>query len=72
MKSKCCRSLPRCATCPVVMAARSRAARAPQGADLFPLIRGESRRELPACVLDALAALDRRRLGRDGTLSPSA
>ena len=69
MKSRCCRSLPRCAECPVVLAARARA-RAAEGhpvADAFALVRAAPPRELPVCVLDALAAIDERRFvrGRD-------
>jgi hypothetical protein len=69
MKSKCCRSRPRCAMCPVVLAARARAMQAPDDGDLFALLRAASQRELPACVLDALEALDRRRFTRDDSLS---
>ena len=72
MKSKCCRSRPRCATCPVVLAARARAMQAPDDGDLFALLRAAPRRELPACVLNALEALDRRRFVRDDRLSQSA
>ena len=70
MRSKCCRSLPRCASCPVVLAARSRVATAPMAApvraDLFELLRGTPPRELPVCVLDALETLDERRFQRSG------
>ena len=60
MKSKCCRSRPRCATCPVVLAARARAMQAPDDGDLFALLRAAPQRELPACVLNALQGLDAR------------
>jgi hypothetical protein len=72
MKSKCCRSRPRCAMCPVVLAARARAMQAPDDGDLFSLLRAAPQRELPACVLNALEALDRRRFVRDGRLPRSA
>jgi ferredoxin len=67
MKSKCCRSRPRCAMCPVVLAAGARAVQAPDDGDS---LRGAPRRaapqrELPACVLNALEGLDRRRFVRD-------
>lgn len=65
MKSKCCRSRPRCATCPVVLAARARAMQAPDDRDLFALLRAAPQRELPACVLNALQGLDPRRFDRD-------
>jgi hypothetical protein len=65
MKSKCCRSRPRCATCPVVLAARAKATHAPDDGDLFALLRAAPQRELPACVLSALEGLDRRRFVRD-------
>jgi hypothetical protein len=63
MKSRCCRSLPRCATCPVVLAAQARVAAARGGADLFELLRPGPPPELPACVRDALRSLDERRFG---------
>ena len=71
MKSKCCRSAPRCATCPVVLAARARAMQAPDDGDLLALLRAAPPRRLPACVLNALEGLDRRRFARDGGLSRS-
>ena len=60
MKSKCRRSRPRCAMCPVVLAAGARAMQAPDDSDLFALLRAAPQRELPACVLNALQGLDRR------------
>jgi hypothetical protein len=68
MRTKCCRSLPRCATCPVVLAARARMTGGAAEGDLFALLRaGTAPRELPVCVRDALATLDdRRRFVRDG------
>jgi hypothetical protein len=61
MKSKCCRSRPRCATCRVVLAVRARAMQAPDDGDLFALLRAAPQRELPACVLNTLQGLDPRR-----------
>jgi ferredoxin len=72
MKSTCCRSRPRCATCPVVLAARARKMPAPDDGDLFALLRAAPQRELPACVLKALEALDRRRFVRDDRLPQRA
>jgi hypothetical protein len=57
MKSKCCRSRPRSAMCPVVLAARARAMQARDHGDLFALLRAAPQRELPACVLNALGCL---------------
>ena len=65
MKSKCCRSRPRCAMCPVVLAARARTMQAPDDGDLFARLRAAPQRELPAWVLNALEGLDRRRFVRD-------
>ena len=65
MKSKCCRSRPRCAMCPAVLTARARAIQARDNGDLFPLLRAAPQRELPACVLDALEGLDTRRFVGD-------
>jgi hypothetical protein len=45
---------------------------APDDGDLFALLRAAPQRELPACVLNALEALDRRRFVRDGRLPWSA
>jgi hypothetical protein len=55
--------------CPVVLVARARAMPAPGDGDLFALLRAAPQRELPACVLDALEGLDRRRFTRDDCLS---
>ena len=46
MKSKCCRSRPRCAMCPVVLAAGARAMQAPDDSDLFALLRAAPQ---PSC-----------------------
>ena len=64
MKAKCCRSAPRCATCPVLLAARARlrASDDPTAA-AFAFVRAAPvPRELPPCVADALRALDERRV----------
>ncbi|HEU4657678.1 MAG TPA: hypothetical protein VFR97_09145 [Capillimicrobium sp.] len=59
MKSKCCRSLPRCANCPVVLAAASRRQRQlDPSAALITSVLGGSRPPLARCVEDALAQLD--------------
>ena len=62
MKASCCRSLPRCATCPVVLAA---AARRDRGLDasaaLVTSILAGSPPSLPRCVEEALAQLERAR-----------
>ena len=72
MKSKCCRSRPRSAMCPVVLAARARAMQAREHGDLFALLRAAPQRELPACVLNALDGLDARRFVGDDYLSRNA
>jgi len=65
VRTRCCRSLPRCATCPVVLAAQARGAAAQGGdAELFALLRAAPPREVPACVREALDTLDQRRLAR--------
>jgi hypothetical protein len=66
MKARCCRSLPRCATCPVLLAAQGRFTRATPTADAFAAVRTVAPREMPACVLEALEALDERRFQRRG------
>lgn len=59
MKTRCCRSTPRCAGCPVlIVAARRRQAGVP---DLFAeILGGRSARALPESVVRALAELERR------------
>lgn len=54
----CCRSTPRCRTCPVLLAAQARN-RAPQGAlaSVFDQIYGPAQPRLPDAVSDALLAL---------------
>lgn len=66
MKKRCCRSLPRCAACPVLAAPRARAAARSPEADLLALLRAPAPRELPPCVVAALAPLDDRRAVRRG------
>ena len=66
MKARCCRSLPRCADCPVLLAARARFRRADPGAEVFALVRAAPPRELPTCVVDALQTLEQRRFDRGG------
>jgi hypothetical protein len=59
-KRTCCRSLPRCADCPVLLVARrERVPRAPTTASLVDeVLRGRDPRPLPSAVLDALAGID--------------
>ena len=59
MKTRCCRSTPRCAGCPVLMvAARRRQAGVP---DLFAeILGGRTARALPESVVRALTELERR------------
>jgi hypothetical protein len=59
VKTRCCRSTPRCAACPVLMiAARRRQAGMP---DLFAeILGGRAARTLPESVVRALAELERR------------
>ena len=59
MKTRCCRSTPRCVGCPVLLlAARRRQAGMP---DLFAeILGGRSTRALPESVVRALAELERR------------
>ena len=78
MKSKCCRSRPRCAMCPVVLAARARAMQAPDDGDLFRCsaprrsascrrVSSMRSRGLTAAYLgtrDAVAVIGTRRRGR--------
>ena len=61
MKASCCRSAPRCATCPVVLAARARGrfVRDAQTALVEEILLGASPRALPTCVTEALAACER-------------
>ena len=71
MKARCCRSLPRCADCPVVVAAAARRFARTPAADVFATVRAAPPRELPVCVVDALQALDQGRL-TGGVLDPGA
>jgi hypothetical protein len=72
---KCCRSLPRCASCPVLLARRRRALEAagPGPEDLFAML-ATRHRALPPAVAEQLALLDaaRARTGRfDRGANPS-
>jgi hypothetical protein len=60
---KCCRSSPRCASCPVVLAARRRGrfTRDTESLLITEILAGTPRRELPDCVIDALGVLEARR-----------
>ena len=59
MKTRCCRSTPRCAGCPVLLIAARR--RNPGVPDLFAeILGGRSARALPESVVRALAELERR------------
>lgn len=62
MASKCCRSTPRCADCPAVVAAAARAQRREAGVALLiaQVLAGAvgPRHELPESVVDVLATLD--------------
>lgn len=67
MKATCCRSAPRCATCPVVLAARARRRlNSPEVADALvtEILAGVPPRKLPPCVQQALGSLDERRFSR--------
>jgi len=65
--TSCCRSAPRCAGCPVVLAARARAARA-QGGERAVLVQemlvGRPPRPLPRAVQSALDELAAARAAR--------
>jgi hypothetical protein len=60
MKSRCCRSTPRCAGCPVLAraAARHVAAHSLTAALITEVFAGRQSPPLPANVLDALERLD--------------
>jgi hypothetical protein len=59
VKRTCCRTTPRCAGCPVLLAARRRNGAAAH--DLFTeILSGRTARPLPESVLRALEELDRR------------
>jgi hypothetical protein len=60
MKSRCCRSTPRCAACPVLAraAARHVAAHSLTAALITEVFVGRQPRPLPATVLNALERLD--------------
>ena len=63
MKRACCRDMPRCADCPVRLAAAGRRRiTGPQtpAAVVEEVLRGRDPRPLPVAVVQALAALDAR------------
>lgn len=61
MKRTCCRSTPRCADCPVLLAAAARRRAAGPTPDLFAeILSGRPVRVLPESVVRALEELDRR------------
>jgi hypothetical protein len=66
-KRTCCRSVPRCAGCPVLLLAgtgtRHGAAPTPAAALVGDVLRGSMRRELPAEVERALSDLEAARAG---------
>ncbi len=64
MSQKCCRSLPRCADCPVLVAARARAAAHTPIDALLAQVRAPAPRTLPSCVEDALIGFEERRFER--------
>jgi hypothetical protein len=63
VKSSCCRSFPRCSSCPVIVAARARGrfTRDVRATTVTEIIGGAPLRELPSCVREALVMLDERR-----------
>ena len=63
MGARCCRSLPRCADCPVVRVAlaRGRFVRSTENALISEILAGAPARALPSCVETALTDLDARR-----------
>ena len=59
---RCCRSTPRCSSCPVVLAARARGRFSrDDDALVTEMLAGAPPRELPPCVREALLVLDERR-----------
>jgi hypothetical protein len=73
MKSRCCRSTPRCAGCPVLAraAARHVAAHSLAAALITEVFVGRQPPPLPATVLDALERLDAARAARARDASPT-
>jgi hypothetical protein len=72
MSSRCCKSLPRCATCPVVLAARARGRFGldTENALVSEIMTGAPPRTLPDCVEAALTALDDRRVAPAQVAAP--
>jgi hypothetical protein len=68
MKSRCCRSTPRCAGCPVLAraAARRVTTHSLTAALITEVFVGRQPPPLPAAVLDALERLDAARTGPTG------
>ena len=60
MKRTCCKSVPRCSSCPALFVAQQRFLRKPETHDAFLAARGGDLRELPGCVVEALERLDER------------
>ena len=60
MKARCCRATPRCAGCPVLLAARRRAPGGGTPDLVAEILRGRDARPLPDSVLRALEELERR------------
>ena len=60
MKGRCCRATPRCAGCPVLLAARRRAPGGGAPDLVAEILRGRDPRPLPDSVLRALELLERR------------
>ena len=60
MKARCCRATPRCAGCPVLLAARRRAPGGGAPDLVAEILRGRDPRPLPDSVLRALETLERR------------
>ena len=58
MKTTCCRSAPRCAGCPVLLAARARRRHDDSTAALIESVLAAGPRPLPECVATALAELE--------------
>ena len=72
MSARCCRDTPRCADCPVLVAAAARR-RQRTGAGVASLVEdvlvGSPPRELPAAVVAALVTLDAARTRRAPVLA---
>ena len=69
MKARCCRATPRCAGCPVLLAARRRTPGGGAPDLIAEILRGRDPRPLPDSVLRALEALERRPADQPATRS---